>query len=144
MDCDTTSFGCDGGYANYAIDYLNKNGAVLETSYPYTAADGTCKQSKGTYKGTGRKSYTTADSVYDAISRYPVSVSVHASNWKLYESGIFSNCINTSTNHAVVAVGYDEAGNWKIRNSWGADWGVEGGHIWLAKGNTCGVLRRID
>jgi C1A family cysteine protease len=42
-----------------------------------------------------------------------------------------------------VAVGYDYLGNWKIRNSWGDGWG-ESGHIWLAPGNTCAVMTRVD
>lgn len=61
VDCDTRSFGCDGGYANYAIDYLNKNGAVLESEYEYTAADGTCRIPKGRYKATGRRTITSVD-----------------------------------------------------------------------------------
>lgn len=41
-------------------------------------------------------------------------------------------------NHGVVVVGVDENGVWKVRNSWGANWG-ESGYIRLAAGNTCGV-----
>jgi aminopeptidase C len=44
-------------------------------------------------------------------------------------------------NHAVVAVGYNNAGTpyWIVRNSWGTSWG-ESGYIRMAKGrNMCGI-----
>jgi cathepsin L len=35
-------------------------------------------------------------------------------------------------NHAVTLVGWDDAKHaWLIKNSWGTDWGVEGGYIWI-------------
>jgi cathepsin L len=55
----------------------------------------------------------------------------------LYKTGIFSNC-GTSTNHAALATGYDNNGNWIIKNSWGKQWG-ENGYITLKEGNTCAV-----
>ncbi|CAK56879.1 unnamed protein product (macronuclear) [Paramecium tetraurelia] len=143
VDCDTNSHGCDGGYPAKAIDYLNKNGAFLESEYPYVASKEKCRKTQGSTKANSRKTWTTATQAYEAIAQYPISVSVQSSNWKGYTGGIFSNCINTSTNHAAVAVGYDSKKNWLIRNSWGSDWGVNG-HIWLAIGNTCGVLSRLD
>lgn len=38
----------------------------------------------------------------------------------------------------MLAVGYDDDGNFLIKNSWGPEWG-ENGYIRLAKGNTCDV-----
>ncbi|CAK81048.1 unnamed protein product (macronuclear) [Paramecium tetraurelia] len=143
VDCDKYSYGCNGGFAGNAIDYLNRNGAILEKNYPYAMKDQDCQKATGDTKAKGRKTWTTAEQAYEAIAQYPISVSVHASNWKGYTEGVFNNCINTSTNHAVVAVGYDKKGNWLIRNSWGTGWGLQG-HIWLESGNTCGVLRRLD
>ena len=42
-------------------------------------------------------------------------------------------------NHYAVVVGYEESGNWILKNSWGTVWG-EDGFIRIKSGNTCGVL----
>lgn len=70
------------------------------------------------------------------ITSSPLSVTVDASNWSSYKSGVLANC-GTSINHAVLLVGVIN-GAWKIKNSWGTSWG-EQGFIRLAAGNTCGV-----
>lgn len=75
------------------------------------------------------------------MRNYPVSVSVDATNWHLYKEGVFDNCDNKITNHAVLAVGFEESGNWIVRNSWGTGWGEEG-FIRLVPGNTCKILYR--
>jgi C1A family cysteine protease len=66
----------------------------------------------------------------------PIAVSVDATNWSPYRSGVFSNC-NKFNNHNVLAVGI-VGGSWKLKNSWGSSWG-ERGFIRLASGNTCGI-----
>lgn len=71
-------------------------------------------------------------------------MSVDATYWKFYSKGVYDGpCRDDFHNHAVVAVGFDYEGNWKIRNSWSDGWG-EAGHIWLAPGNTCAVMTRVD
>jgi len=37
--------GCDGGWPFWAMEYTAAKGIELEATYPYTAADGTCKYS---------------------------------------------------------------------------------------------------
>ena len=47
------------------------------------------------------------------------------------------NC-GTDLNHAVLLVGYGPD-YWKLKNSWGSDWG-EGGYFRLKRGkNMCGI-----
>jgi cathepsin L len=76
----------------------------------------------------------------------PMSISVDASTWHAYSSGIYNGCnqVNPEIDHAVVLVGYgSENGQnyWLVRNSWSASWG-EAGYIKLHRGddeqNTCG------
>merc|ERR1712139_462067 len=47
VDCDTTggSQGCNGGFNQYGISYIGQTGIASESSYPYTATDGSCKAS---------------------------------------------------------------------------------------------------
>jgi cathepsin L len=70
----------------------------------------------------------------------PLSVCVDASKWSDYGSGIFKCSTTVRINHAVVIVGVDSTGNWKVRNSWGAGWG-EAGYIRISanKSNNCGI-----
>ena len=75
-----------------------------------------------------------------ALNSQPVSVGVDATNWKYYDPAtqkVFKDC-ETSLNHAVLAVGYDQD-TIKVKNSWGTKWGDKG-YIYLARGaNTCGI-----
>lgn len=75
----------------------------------------------------------------------PVAIGVDAS-WSDYESGVFSGCDynkNIDVDHAVNLVGYGKTllgkKYWIVRNSWGADWGMDG-YIHLLKEDTpqCG------
>jgi len=77
----------------------------------------------------------------------PIVVSVDASKWHLYESGVFNGCSysdNIDINHAVTLEGYgtDEVNGdyWLIRNSWGTGYG-ENGYIRLKRESEvqCGI-----
>lgn len=71
-----------------------------------------------------------------AIAGRPISVTVDATNWSKYSSGVFNNC-GSKINHAVLLVGIVD-NNWKIKNSWGLRWG-ELGYMRIASGNTCAI-----
>ena len=138
VDCTRNygNYGCNGGWPSSALQYVKAGGITGENDYPYTARDGTCRMNGGNFKIPGFQSATGCSALQNAIQNSPVSVTVDATNWSRYSSGIFSNC-GTSINHAVLLVG-SMGGNWKIKNSWGTGWG-ESGFIRLAGGNTCGV-----
>lgn len=166
VDCSTRDYGCNGGYFTTTFSYLQTNlwQEKSETTYPYKAKASRCAYSSA---GTGArfptlvyKSVTAnnAAAMQQALVSYgPLWVSVFvgdqtyrtiSSNFNAYQKGIFqpSGCPTSlsSTNHAVVIVGYgvDATTNipyWKVRNSWGPNWG-ESGYFRIRRGvNMCGI-----
>lgn len=146
--CDSTSYGCSGGWSEHAYDYVKRAGGIeTNTDYPYTSyygTTGTCKADKTKFVVTA-KSYTTVKGE-SAMATYvqktgPLSVCLDASSWNSYTGGIMSVC-GQSVDHCVQAVGVDTTASspyWKVRNSWGTSWG-ESGFIRLAYGkNTCDI-----
>jgi C1A family cysteine protease len=156
IDCSIVS-GCDGSFPSDAYQYYAKgiNGhhgmtgpqkLCSEASYEYTGVEHAeqclftdsqepvCDAAfpAGTVTGF-KKVKKTNKALKSAIASQPISVSVFAdlSQWQFYAGGVFTgDCPSqTPTNHAVVAVGYG-SDYFKIRNSWGSDWG-ESGYIRL-------------
>jgi cathepsin L len=137
--------GCNGGTAEVAYDTIIKVGGLQEEwTYPYTSyfgANQTCGLQANNSKllVASLTSYTTLPSnqyapLLNAIATVgPIAISVDASAWKLYATGVFNGCnqANPDLDHAVQLVGYGtENGQdyWLVRNSWTPAWG-EGGYI---------------
>jgi len=139
VDC-SGSFGnqaCNGGLMDNAFKYVKANGIVLESEYPYKAVKQTCSKNSGPFKISGFTDIKDCTALANALTGRPISVAVDATNWSPYKSGVFNNC-KTSLNHGVLLVGVNSENVWKVKNSWGTSWGVNG-YINLAKGNTCGI-----
>jgi C1A family cysteine protease len=139
VDCSTSygNQGCNGGWPASALKYIKDKGLSLESQYPYVAKQGTCRINTGSFKINGIVTVSNScSSLTSSINVQPIAVTVDATNWSRYSSGVFSNCAK-GINHAVLLVGI-VSGNWKIKNSWGTGWG-EKGYIRLASGNTCGL-----
>ena len=139
--CDSTSYGCEGGWTEHAFDYVVKAGGVQPAStYPYvsgaTTDTGVCKAKAADnavkiagYSHISTRSNTESN-MGSAIGSGPMSVCVDASVWNSYKSGILGRSCGRRTNHCVQATGIntDSSGNtyWIVRNSWDTDWGVKG------------------
>jgi len=152
VDCDTGEQGCSGGDPQQAYPWVNQEGGMdTESSYPYTAEDGTCSFSQANVAAKigpnandgfgGSENQMAANLAATA----PFSIIVDASSWQYYTGGILpaSQC-GSSLDHAVIAAGYDtNAGFWHVRNSWGSGWGMNG-YIQLQFGqNTCGLQTEV-
>ncbi|ETV89896.1 hypothetical protein H310_15262 [Aphanomyces invadans] len=145
--------GCYGGMPQGAMTYLSKNGICSESEYPFLSGlglTGTCRSHSCTKQklSIGAPVRTWSEESLDLVlNTQPVAVSVAATNpvWKNYREGVISHCNAQYSDHAVLAVGYDEK-SYKLRNSWGDKWG-EGGYIRLQRGvkarGTCHVAENI-
>ena len=135
--------GCNGGLMDYGFEYIIKNkGITGETNYPYTAKDGTCaaagKPVVATISGYKDVPVNSEVGLETAIVTQPVSVAVEAdqSVFQYYTGGVMDSACGTQLDHGVLAVGYGTEGGkeyFKVKNSWGADWGAKG-YILLGRG----------
>lgn len=154
-DCGGTG-GCGGGTAEVGYDGIKANkGLASEWVYPYTShsgSDSTCSGAMATVPGTNITGYVALPSnemmpLLEAVAtKGPIAITVDASSWGRYESGVYTGCpVNTDLDHAVQLVGYGSDNGqdyWLVRNSWTGSWG-EDGYIRVARGNPaspkCGV-----
>ena len=144
LECDDADFKCQGGWTESAFDYIKNNGLETEDDYPYTAyyADTeTCGDSKNYVLGI-EDFYTVAneDQLVDyVLGTGPISACVDSSTWDTYVDGVITDCGN-DVDHCVQIVGVNvKESYWKIRNTWGEDWG-EDGYIRIELGtNACGI-----
>jgi len=143
--------GCDGATAELAFGYVAGQGLSYSDSYlgkgrshsvganPTACNPGTTGMpSGGQYVQLPTNQQAPLMAALSNVG--PVVVSVDASNWNFYHSGIMGADRNgcgtadkklVTVNHAVLAVGYGtdhKSGKnyWLIRNSWGSDWGENG------------------
>jgi len=145
--CDTTSYGCNGGWTENAYNYVKKAGGLeTNSAYPYTStlyngSTGKCASVSTSFVVTVSAYYTISGETNMAnyvTGTGPLSVCLDASSFNSYTGGIMSVC-GKSVNHCVQAVGVDTTSYWKVRNSWGTSWG-EAGYIRLKYGqNTCAI-----
>ena len=56
---------------------------------------------------------------------------------QFYSEGIFSNC-NDDVNHSVLLVAFKGGVGWKIKNSWGSEWGMSG-FGWIGEVENCHI-----
>ena len=154
VDCDTNDLGCYGGLMNNAFEWIQSNGGIeLESNYPYTAMNGKCQESSDNIvAGTSPSSWSNVKSddtsMMAAIKQQPVSVAIEAdqSSFQFYSSGVLTGRCGTNLDHGVLAVGYGTLNGvdyYKVKNSWGKSWGMDG-YVLLERNDSpsgqCGIL----
>ena len=131
---------CEGGYSSRAMTYMQESGIVDEACMPYTAAESACTtcsdaSSRLTYIDEATCFVPTRDTLRQHIvENGPVYVymGIGEDYGGSFSNGVYHCAIDSETgdlsiNHAVVAVGYDDAaGTWIVRNSWGSTWDGDG------------------
>ena len=145
VDCTIIPYhnhGCHGGWPYVALKYTKEKGITNDIDYPYTAnSTGSCKIPTGSFKIEGYTNHSGCAALISAISQAPVAVMVGATDWKNYKAGLFGQkeCSRgNNINHSALLVGLPNGKDWKVKNSWGTEWG-EAGYIRMSAGNTCGI-----
>jgi len=159
VDCSTEeNKGCNGGLMDYAFEFVETNGGLCsEEDYKYRAKQHKkCLEARlGCSKNDPISSYKDVSqstaALEAALEEGPVAIAIEADQYafQLYTEGVMTDSCGTSLDHGVLAVGYGTDGNndyWKVKNSWGSDWGEEG-YIRLCRNcnankgaGQCGIL----
>eukprot|EP01084_Bolivina_argentea_P302404 521969_1 len=161
VDCAGGEYGCAGcnGCSNEGcLNYTKAAGGLCtEAEYPYTAKNGKCEASTCGTKydaNTGYHKITSNNepSFVTAVVSGCVAIGIEADQtaFQSYSSGVLTGTCGTSIDHGVLIVGYGNLNGqdyWKVKNSWGKTWGMEG-FILICRncnknGNEgeCGILR---
>jgi C1A family cysteine protease len=158
VSCDTVDAGCNGGWMDDAFTFAKKNGGLpTEADYPYTSgstgSSGTCQKTGHTMvSGSAPTGFVdvktgSVDALASAVAQQPVSIAIQANqrDFQTYKSGVLTGTCGQRLDHGVLAVGYgvwtDGTPYWKVKNSWGPSWGMNG-YILIEKSSAdkCGVL----
>ena len=133
---------CGGGWHEDASDFFRNTGLPSETCYPYTATNGSCAKAcsnwqSSTYRITNwdllnkdSPTSVTKDDIKSALYSYgPLVTTMKVYNdFFNYRSGVYSHVSGGyAGGHAILIVGYNDAGEYFIcKNSWGTWWGESG------------------
>ena len=121
------------------FQYVTTNGLATEQEYPYRGVQNACHSDTSIMTITGFKSVPNSETaLLSAIVQQPVSVAVEAdqSVFQFYSGGVMNSACGTNLDHGVLAVGYGTSAGqdyYKVKNSWGSDWGTDG-YILLGRG----------
>lgn len=158
--------GCQGSTADLAYDYVSRHGLTSEWQFGYQSFHGQaipCPDGNNS-SSSEPPPYTPVVEIdgwiqlprnnetvlMNAVAKLgPIAISVAASTWGLYKSGVFDMPFDafsprtSDINHLVVLEGYGTDPNtqedyWLVRNSWGPLWG-EKGYIRLKRSTDCGM-----
>jgi cathepsin F len=152
VDCVKEDEGCGGGLPSDAFkDMLQNNrGLELEGAYPYKAKNGQCNAVQAQEKvflSNWTQISTDEDQIAAALVKYgPLSIGINAGPMQFYGGGVSKPwkilCNPKRLDHGVAIVGFGEDKGtkyWKIRNSWGPNWGEHGYYRIIRGTGACGV-----
>ena len=156
VSCDDKDYGCNGGFMDDAFTWVETNGGLCtDDDYKYTSgagSTGTCEKTCKNIPEVAPKSYNdvkvdSVPSMMSALAQQPIAIAIEADQFafQFYKKGVLSGKCGTNLDHGVLAVGYgtytDGLDYWKVKNSWGASWGMDG-YILIERGDAdlCGVL----
>jgi len=135
---------CGGGLATKALEHYVREGGVYEATVPYTGTNRACTNPATPLDAVAwgfvdpTVEHPTRAQIKAALCTYgPLAtrLRVVSDTFRAYTGGVYNEFVasdNYGGGHAVVIVGWnDNLGAWRVKNSWGTDWG-ENGYIWMA------------
>jgi len=145
VSCDPKNFGCNGGYLDLEWEFLEQQGTVEDTCWPYESGQGfvpsclgfsACKDGKEMhfYKavlGSSQGIMDTEEIKAELVANGPMETAFMVfEDFKAYKSGIYKHTTGAQLGgHAVKLVGYGVEGDtsyWICANSWDETWGEKG------------------
>jgi cathepsin B len=151
VSCDSTNYGCDGGYLNAAWAYAVSTGIVTQSCFQYQSGSGVappcpnkCTDSENwssvkhkakTYQQFSGESGIATEIMNNGPLEFSMAVYEDFFN---YKSGVYKHVSGGLVGyHALKGIGWGISGSepyWIIANSWGSTWGMSG-YFWILKGN---------
>jgi cathepsin B len=151
VSCDTSDYGCDGGYMDLSNQYADKTGIVTWACFPYVSGGGNvpacpnkCKNSANwssdKHKGKSYTHPTSANDIMAALQQGPCDVAfIVYDDFFDYYNGVYQHHSNNEVGgHAVKMLGWGVSGStpyWICANSWGTSWAGLQGYFWILKGS---------
>ena len=161
VSCSNYSQGCEGGFAYLVGKYGEDFGLVAEECYPYVGIDEPCNPAMvcprlyvenyhyiGDFYGGTSPSLMMAE----LYANGPIAVSFEVYNDFLnYKGGVYIHDSTLDgynpwqiTNHVVAIVGWGTdpltaLPYWKVKNSWGTSWGIDGFFLILRGADECNI-----
>jgi len=161
VDCAGTegNQGCNGGLMDNGFMYVESAGGLCtENQYPYVARKqyyhcGTIDSCTKNDPISGYHDVPRNDraALEAAVCQGPVSIAIEAdqSSFQGYTGGVLTSGCGKQLDHGVLIVGMgtlDGTDYWKVKNSWGPSWGMNG-YILIARdasanggAGVCGIL----
>jgi len=155
VTCDTEKdMGCNGGWPEYAANYLTQTGIPTDECQPYDLDNTTCPVA--CVDGSVRKlykysswSYTTGEAAMMSalVNNGPVAVTIAVyGDFFHYKEGVYQRHWYSGAldgYHAIKLLGYGATDKgekyWIVQNSWGTSWGMQGTFMIRRGTNECGI-----
>jgi len=160
VSCDSSDYGCNGGYLQNEWQYMVSTGVVPDDCFPYVSGSGQVPACPTTCPGQGgamaplkkfaSKYYSVgASSIQTEImTNGPVEAAFYVyRDFMQYKSGVYHHTSGAFLGgHAIKVIGWGVSNNtpyWIIANSWGTTWGMNG-FFWMLRGkNECGIESQV-
>lgn len=134
---------CEGWYWFNTLNWIQKNGAIPESCFPYEAndtipCDAKCPEWREMLIGIDDYHSVHSDvlSIQNALIEYgplPTTMDVYEDFYPNYTGGVYHYTYGDFVfGHCVTIVGYDDTwgeedeGYWICKNTWGTEWGEDG------------------